>query len=43
MYEDLEAIANLKYGQADLSAKVADLARRGLANSGPMVSARHRE
>jgi hypothetical protein len=50
MYEDLEAIANLKYGQvveeiakegrADLSAKTADLASRGLANSGPMISAR---
>ena len=50
MYEDLEAIANLKFGevverasherQAKLSAQMADLAARGLANSGPMVSAR---
>jgi len=50
MYEDLEAIANLKYGEAvekitrdaqtGLSAQIADLAGRGLANSGLMVSAR---
>jgi hypothetical protein len=50
MYEDLEAIANLKFGevverlsrerQAKLSAQIANLAARGLANSGPMVSAR---
>jgi len=50
MYEDLEAIANLKFGevverlarerQGKLSAQIASLAARGLANSGPMVSAR---
>jgi len=50
MFEDLEAIANLKFGkviervssegQGKLSAQIADLAARGLANSGPMVSAR---
>src|SRR5260370_39321616 len=50
MYEDLEAIANLKFGevverisrerQGKLSAQIADLAARGLANSRPMVLAR---
>ena len=50
MHEDLEPIANLKYGQVvehaskegqtKLSAQMADLAARGLSNSGMMVSAR---
>lgn len=50
MYEDLEAIAGLKFGevverisregQANLSSQIASLAGRGLANSGPMVSAK---
>jgi hypothetical protein len=50
MYEDLESIANLKYGEvvervarengAKLSAAIADLAGRGLAQSGQMIQAR---
>jgi len=50
MYEDLEAIANLKFGEvverasrengAKLSAAIAVLAGRGLAESGQMVQAR---
>lgn len=50
MYEDLEPIASLKYGeviekisregQTELSAQIANLAGRGLANSGLMISAR---
>src|SRR6267143_2938846 len=52
MYEDLEPIANLKFGevvervsrerQASLSAAMSDLARRGLSHpeGGPMITAR---
>lgn len=50
MYEDLEAIANLKHGQArekiarevqeDLSPRIADIARRGLPNSSQIIRAR---
>jgi hypothetical protein len=50
MYEDLEPIANLRFGevverlsregQEKVSARIAALAARGQANSGPMVSAR---
>ena len=50
MYEDLEPIASLKFGEAveqisregqqHLSSTIADLSARGLANSGPMVSAK---
>ncbi|SRR5260370_41971184 len=50
MYEDLEPIASLKFGEAverasrengaKLSAAAADLAGRGLAQSGQMIQAR---
>src|SRR5258706_13655351 len=49
MYEDLEPIANLKFGElvervsrenGAKSAAIAELAGRGLANSGPMIQAR---
>jgi hypothetical protein len=50
MYEDLETVANLKFGkmieltsrerQAQLSKAIAELSRRGLANSGPMMAAK---
>ena len=50
MYDELEPIANLRFGevvdrisqeaQTKLSAQIADLAARGLSNSGLMVSAR---
>jgi len=50
MYEDLEPIVNLKFGEvvervarengAKLSAAIADLGRRGLSESGIMISTR---
>jgi hypothetical protein len=50
MYEDLEPIVNLKYGEVvervsrengpKLSAAIADLGRRGLSESGMMISTR---
>jgi len=50
MYEDLETVANLRFGkmveqvsrerEAELSKTIAELSSRGLANSGPMTAAR---